>query len=120
MKRFDLIIIGAAVLLAVILLVLSGRPGEDAAYAVVYVNDTEYARLPLDTPTLFTVEQDGGKVNVIEVRDGGVLMKTASCHNQLCVQQGHLTAEKAQSAALANWIICLPNGVSIELKEETP
>ncbi|MBQ3200321.1 MAG: NusG domain II-containing protein [Clostridia bacterium] len=120
MKRFDLIIIGAALLLALLLLVLLERPKGDAAVAVVYVNDAEYAQLPLDVPTLFTVEQENGRVNVIEIRDGGVLMASSSCHNQLCVQQGHLTMEKAQSAALANWIICLPNGVSIELKEETP
>ncbi|MBE5785395.1 MAG: NusG domain II-containing protein [Clostridiales bacterium] len=120
MKRFDLIIIGAAGVIALVLFALLRPALGGAACAVVYVNDAEYARLPLDAPTVFTVEQENGKVNVIEIRDGGVLMASSSCRNQLCVQQGHLTTEKAQSAALANWIICLPNGVSIELKEGTP
>lgn len=120
MKRFDLIIIGAAVLLALALFLLLRPALHKAAYAVVYVNDSEYARLPLDTPTLLTVEQENGALNVIRICDGGVRMESSSCRNQLCVQQGHLTTEKAQSAALANWIVCLPNGVSIELVEETP
>ena len=69
---------------------------------------------------LRSIPQENGKTNVIEIRDGGIAMRSSSCHNQLCVQQGHLTPEKAQSAALANWIICLPNGVSVELVEELP
>lgn len=57
-------------------------------------------------------------MNVVEIFKGGVRMQSASCHNQLCVQQGDVTPQSAAHAALKNWIVCLPNGVSIELVAE--
>ena len=96
MKRIDLVVIGTVLALAAILLLLFRAPSGAEGYAVVYVNDEEYARLPLDTPATLTIDQGDGKVNVVEIFKGGVRMQSASCHNQLCV----------------------PNGVSIELVAE--
>lgn len=118
MKRIDLVVIGTVLALAAILLLLFRVPSGAEGYAVVYVNDEEYARLPLDTPATLTIDQGDGKVNVVEIFKGGVRMQSASCHNQLCVQQGDVTPQSAAHAALKNWIVCLPNGVSIELVAE--
>lgn len=117
MKRNDLFILGAVLALAAILLLLRLPSGEKGC-VIVYVNDAEYARLPLGTPTTFTIDQGNGMVNVVEVFPGGVRMQSSTCKNQLCVLQGDVTAESAAHAALENWIVCLPNRVSIELAVE--
>lgn len=118
MKRTDLVILGAVLALSAILLLFLRGPAGAAGWAVIYVNDVEYARLPLDEPQTLTIDQGEGKVNVVEVFEGGVRMQSSTCHNQLCVLQGDVTLESAAHAALENWIICLPNGVSIELVAE--
>ncbi len=119
MKRIDLAIIGGVAAVAVILLLALRAPaGVAGTCVIVYVNDAEYARLPLGTPTVVTIDQGGGKVNVVEVFAGGVRMQSSTCRNQLCVLQGDVTEESAAHAALANWIVCLPNGVSVALVPE--
>ena len=119
MRKIDLAIIGGIVAIAALLLLALHKPqAGEAACAIVYVNDEEYARLPLGTPTVLTVDQGDGKVNVVEVFAGGVRMQSSTCRNQLCVHQGDVTMETAAHAALSNWIICLPNGVSVALVAE--
>ena len=56
MKRNDLFILGAVLALAAILLLLRLPSGEKGC-VIVYVNDAEYARLPLGTPTTLTIDQ---------------------------------------------------------------
>ena len=41
---------------------------------------------------------------------------------QDCVEQGTMTGENVDTRPMRNWIVCLPNGISIELRlasEET-
>ena len=118
MKRNDLIILGAGLAVAAILLFALRAPANGAGWVIVYVHDVEYARLPLDTPQTLTIDQGDGKVNIIAVFEGGVRMQSSTCENQLCVLQGDVTCQSAAHAELENWIVCLPNGVSIELVAE--
>ena len=74
MKRTDLVILGAVLALAAILLLFLRGPAGAAGWAVIYVNDVEYARLPLDEPQTLTIDQGEGKVNVVEVFEGGARM----------------------------------------------
>ena len=62
------------------------------------------------------VEQEDGSVNVIVIRDGSVHMDYSSCENQLCVQQGSVSAKNRFFRALGSQIVCLPNRVMIELE----
>lgn len=61
------------------------------------------------------IEQEGGCRNIIVVTEEGVFMESSTCENQVCVDQGVIRYENRGSFIGANWIICLPNKVSIEL-----
>ncbi len=53
---------------------------------------------------------------MIVIRDGSVHMDYSSCENQLCVQQGSVSAKNRFFRALGSQIVCLPNRVMIELE----
>ena len=75
-----------------------GQNGE----IVVTVDGAEYARVPLGQKQTLTVTQEDGSVNV-------------TCHNQLCVQMGEVTLDNWETRPNQQFIICLPNRVSVEL-----
>ena len=61
-------------------------------------------------------------VNLFQFKDGKVYMADSTCENQDCVDQGTMTEENVDTRPMRNWIVCLPNGISIELRlasEET-
>lgn len=118
MKRADIYIIGSAVVLAALLLLFMGifRQGEGSGVAIVYVGDAEYARLPLDESQTLTITQENGNKNVVIVFSGTVKMQSANCNNQNCVKQGGVALHPEAALDLGNWIICLPNGVSVEVR----
>lgn len=84
----------------------------------IYVADELYAVYPVSVPRTVTVEGDDGKVNVIKIDGSGVVMASSTCTNQICVNTGRISAESGEMFDLDNWIVCLPNRVSIELSEE--
>ena len=89
---------------------------QDGGIATVYLNAKEYARLPLYKADTLSIEQENGQVNVIETDGlGHVRMLSSTCKNQLCVHQGWLGAQEADNSG---WIVCLPNGVSIQITED--
>ncbi|NCB31153.1 MAG: hypothetical protein EOM66_07065 [Clostridia bacterium] len=111
-----LLIAGLLVLLAVLLLVFTKPRGGDLVR--VYLDGALYAEAPLSENQVIVVEQPGGERNELVIEDGRVWMQSASCENQDCVHQSPLTAEGAELRPLGNWIICLPNRVSVELVQE--
>lgn len=120
MKKRDIIII--VVCLAVALLGLVGirlfAPQGSITYADIYINDMLYEAVPLNEDTVITVDQGDGMVNTIEVKDGAIFMAHSSCADQLCVNQGSMSPETYEKRPLLNWIICLPNKVTVELRVE--
>ena len=108
------LVLGAALLLAVTLL---NRPmtavEEDSV--IITVDGKEYARVPLSRPQTVTVSQKDGKVNVIEVSSRGAVMARSTCDNQLCVHMGEVTVDNWEFRPNQQFIICLPNRVSVEL-----
>ena len=59
-----------------------------------------------------TIEiKEGDKLNVIEIKGGKATMKTASCPDQLCVDQNDIGFDKES-------IICLPNKVVISVTSD--
>ncbi len=110
-----LVLVAALGLLGIVLL---GRPSGDGhatGTIVVTVDGAEYARIPLGESQTLTVEQPDGSVNVIEILPNGAVMASSSCHNQLCVQMGEVTLDNWETRANQQYIICLPNRVSVEL-----
>lgn len=113
-KKADLVIIAAVVLIAAVSAVffLGGRA--DRAYVGIYVGGELYEKVPVGTAKTVTVSQDGGKVNVVEITETEVFMKSSTCPNQDCVMHTPLMLNVSE-ALLSDWIICLPNGVSVEV-----
>ena len=108
------IVVVAAVLGAVSIL---SRPAHDVVedMVIIAVDGKEYARVPLSKPQTVTVAQEDGCVNVIEVSDHGAVMLSSTCDNQLCVRMGEVTVDNWEFRPNQQFIICLPNRVSVEL-----
>ena len=73
------------------------------------------AVVPLGQKQTLTVTQEDGSVNVIEISERGAVMASSTCHNQLCVQMGEVTLDNWETRPNQQFIICLPNRVSVEL-----
>ena len=117
MDKKNWMIIGLTAALAAVLLWLSpllrAKTGEDAA--IITVDGREYVRVPLSQPRTVTIRQDNGAVNVVEVTAHGAVMLSSTCDNQLCVEMGEVTRDNWETRPNQQFIICLPNRVSVEV-----
>lgn len=120
MKKKDFLIIGIILAVAVILLAVKYLPSISTSsnYIVIRVGEKEYKRVPVGEKQTITIDQGGGKVNVIEITERGAVMHSATCKNQDCIHQGEVTLDNYNNRVLNNWIICLPNQVTVELVAE--
>lgn len=110
----------AALLIAAVVLLLSVtllRPRTDGASAeiVVTLDGREYARVPVGQEQTLAVQQSDGSVNVIRITERGAVMESSTCENQLCVEMGEVTLDNWETRSNQQFIICLPNRVSVEL-----
>ncbi len=119
MDKKNYLVIGGIVLIAVMTLaagmLLRPAPAVDENMVIITVNGEEYARVPLSQPRTVTVDQGNGCVNVVEVSERGAVMHSSTCDNQLCVKMGEVTVDNWEFRPNQQFIICLPNRVSIEL-----
>ncbi len=117
MKTKDLFIIGLVLFAATLIYVLlmPGKTAAEPTYAVIYVGDEVYERVALDDYRTVTVDQGDGRVNVIRIDEKGIWMESSTCKNQICVHHAPLDPDNTD---VLDWIVCLPNGVSIELESE--
>ncbi len=119
MDRKNYLVIGLILLVALAGLAASClvRPATNVEEdtVIITVDGREYARVPLSRPQTVTVEQENGCVNVVEVSDRGAVMLSSTCGNQLCVRMGEVTVDNWELRPNQQFIICLPNRVSIEL-----
>lgn len=120
-----------ALLLAVMLLLTASSfaDGEEksekpSSKGVVFVQtNTQYGFLPLPAPgedeyvyPLIQTLADGSTIeNDIHVTSEGFYMEYSTCDNQNCVDEGEVTFENRDSRILGNAVLCLPNGVCLEL-----
>ena len=120
MKKRDLIIIAAFLAIALVGLAAFRlfAPQGNARYADIYVDEKLYEAVPLNEDLVITVDQGDGKVNVVEVKDGSIFMADSTCADHLCVNQGKMNGENYENRPMYNWIICLPNKVTVELRVE--
>ena len=119
MSRKNWLVIAAIVLAAALLLAMTllTRPmtAVEEDTVIITVDGKEYARVPLSSPQTVTVSQTNGSVNVVEVSSRGAVMASSTCDNQLCVHMGEVTVDNWEFRPNQQFIICLPNRVSIEL-----
>ncbi len=114
----DLLIALAVIAAALVLYLSFGRSKTaSATYVNVYLGTggEPYRHVPLNEDDTIRIDQGDGRVNVIEIKDGGVQMAYSTCKNQDCVHEGVVTDESRKKRALGDWIVCLPNGVAVEL-----
>ena len=117
MKKKDILLICCVLLLALAAFFASRLFAQksDAAKVTVYVGGTVYARVSASDYQTITVDQGDGKVNVIVIDSRGVRMESSTCKNQICVHHGTIDPNKVDELLLDHWIVCLPNGVSVEV-----
>ena len=119
MNKKNWVVIAVIVLAAVLLLAMTflRRPmtAVEEDTVIISVDGKEYARVPLSKPRTVTVTQEDGSVNVVEVSDHGAVMAHSTCDNQLCVKMGEVTVDNWEFRPNQQFIICLPNRVSVEL-----
>ena len=104
--KWDLLLIGALLLLAGVLYLLFGRAGETGSWAVVRVEGREVARYPMDRDGVYTLN---GGTNVIEIKDGFVWMQEADCPDHVCVKMG-------KKRMVKQVITCLPNLLTVTVE----
>ena len=75
----------------------------------VYIDNVEYARLPLEKDRELEVHTDGGGINVLEVKNGKAYVKSASCPDKICVNTGAISKE-------GSVIACVPNRVVVVIE----
>ena len=120
MDKKNLLVIGAVVLLALLLLAMTPLLPRTAAMedcVVIRVGQKELTRIPLSQPQTYTVTQDNGAVNVVEVTERGMRMVSSTCQNQVCVHKGLVTLDNWELMGGA-FVYCAPNQVMLELVEK--
>lgn len=86
------------------------------AYLLVTVNGVIFEPIPLLEERDYVISQKvTGAENVVRVTKESIAMFSSTCENQDCVKQGAVTLENRDARALENMIVCLPNGVILEL-----
>ena len=117
MKKKDILLICGVLLLALVAFFASRLllPNSSGAEVTVYVGGEVYAKVSASDYQTITVDQGDGKVNVIVIDSRGVRMESSSCKNQICVHHGTIDPNNADALLLDHWIVCLPNGVSVEV-----
>lgn len=121
MQKRDGYLIAALLILAVLAFVLFRSGGGESALTGDRVEITlGNAASPAYTASLdenrtFQIEQSDGRTNEVRIENGAVYMAHASCENQECVKQAEITRDNADTRALGEYIICLPNQVVVRL-----
>lgn len=119
MKKRDLVIVAIVLLVAAAGMLavkfLSPAPDPVTPTARILVGSYTYKTVPLDEDQIIEIDQGNGVVNHVEVKDGAITMLDSTCPDQQCVGQGEITPENYEDRPLRNWIVCLPNQVTVEL-----
>ncbi len=106
MKKGDIILISAILVLAAAVLLLSGRSA-DGARLVVTVDGELFGSYSLGEDREIRI----GSSNICVIRDGEVSMSEADCPDRVCVRSKPIRRE-------GETIVCLPNRVILSITGE--
>lgn len=120
MKKRDLLIVAAVLIVAAagMAAVRFLSPHTATNYARIYVGSYIYKEVPLNEDQVIEIDQGSGVINHVEVKNGAIFMADSTCPDQQCVDQGEISMENYEDRILRNWVVCLPNQVTIELALE--
>ena len=116
MKKRDYILIIIVAVLALSGILLNSFTGPNYVgenHIVIYQGEEVYRKAAIAENQKIVIKEND-HFNEIEIKNNTVRMKSANCKNQDCINQRAMTAENIEQRILQNWIICLPNQVSIE------
>lgn len=105
-RKTDIILFVSLFAAALLLLGVGVLCRHDAKIAVITENGTEVCRLSLEKDAEISLSH-----NTVRVENGRVFVKEADCDNQLCVK----TPPISKTGEI---IVCLPNKVTVEVKDE--
>ncbi len=110
-RKNDLILIGVLLAGFVVifgaLLLVNGR----GSYVVVSVDSVEVASFPLNEDVSYEIQGYEGGRNTLVIKDGKAWVEDSSCPDHLCEHMGKID-KVGQS------VICLPNRVVVEIRED--
>jgi hypothetical protein len=111
LKRFDIIIIAAILVIAVsslaVMTAVRNTRTDEARYAEIYMDGELYSTVPLDEDSDFVIETGNG-YNRVVVEDGSVRIAEADCSSQTCVHSG-------RQVLPGSMIACLPHRLVIKV-----
>lgn len=85
-------------------------------YMLLTVHGIPYDIIPLrDNGEFVLTQSDIGATNTIHTTKYSAWMAHSTCDNQDCVEQGIVSLDNIKERILGNMIICLPNGLMVEL-----
>lgn len=105
MKKGDIVLIIALLLVSAVLFIALSR-GEEGATAVVAVNGQEVARYSLTEDGVFPLN---GGTNILVIEDGEAYLEDANCPDRLCVKMGRISKT-------GQCITCLPNKLTVTVE----
>ena len=110
MRKFDLVIIGAILLVAAGAFFIN-RPDSDGGHSVSVVSEraeTLFMTLP-DTPLIINLENRYGR-NTLRLTHDGAEVIWASCPTQICVHTGKIKNSRQMIACLPHYLIITLEG----------
>lgn len=110
-RKFDILLIVGLLAVAGILALVLYLTRSDGREVVVRMNGEVTGMYSITETLTFPLENGHGGENILHIEKGEVWLEDANCPDKLCVQQG-----KIQYVGEA--IICLPNGVVVEINGE--
>lgn len=118
MKKKELLFLLSALLLAILIFGVSrlmGAGKEASGLVRIYVNGEFHSQEKLGSEREIEITQENGHKNILCITQDGFYMAASTCTNQLCIQQGQVTLDNYYQRALGTHVLCLPNGVDVEL-----
>ena len=105
------IILVAAMLLVGVLMIVVMSFAKGGTKVVVSVGGNEYGTYSLHKNREIEIKSDEGS-NILKIENGQANMISATCPDKICVNMFPISEE------VPGVIVCLPNEVIVELKEE--
>lgn len=81
--------------------------GKTGTYVKITSHQKEYGIYDISINKTINIDNE----NIIQIRNGEVYMKSATCPDQICIKQGHISQSGAS-------IICLPHELIVEITGE--
>ena len=109
--RYDIILIIGLLVITMVIAMAVRFTKKTGKTVVVSVDGVVKYTFPLDEDIEFKIEGYEGGTNYLVIKDGEAYLTEASCPDLLCVHMGKISSQ-GQS------IICLPNRVVVEIRDD--